>query len=406
MKKVVSLFAALLCLSSVLFAEEKIMAPLSYPSTASSSLGGPHVAYADGIYSLFVNPAALQWANEGMIIDLTLGVVGPIDKLLENKDAIAGIGASFGDGDSSAMSKSLTDLTKIMGGGKLPIGVDIRGPISFGYTANGFGFGLFSRVMADARIIGIDIDANAYADLMLPFGMSFNVLKLKDHEVSAGIVLKPFVRLWAAEELNALDLMGKADLSLSMPVIAGAGGDLGFMYRFKKDLAVGLTAKDLYTLGFKTGNIINMGEGSDNNSTYRIPLSLNTGIAYTFRPASFWKVPRGLRTFYVAVMADWANLQNIFTWNNREHRNPVLDLGGGVEIGLFNFLKFRAGIHEMLPAAGIGFEPAVFKFNLALYGKELGSEPGVNSTMAFDFSISLRPDTKKKNWVWSGPMIK
>jgi hypothetical protein len=54
---------------------------------------------------------------------------------------------------------------------------------------------------------------------------------------------------------------------------------------------------------------------------------------------------------------------------------------------------------------GIGLEPALFKFNLALYGKELGAEPGVNSTMALDLSIALRPDTKKKNWPWSKPII-
>jgi hypothetical protein len=240
--------------------------------------------------------------------------------------------------------------------------------------------------------------------------MSFNVLKLKDHELSAGFVLKPFARAWLNQELRALDLIEDLDLNLAMPVIVGGGADLGLMYRFKKDFVLGFAAKDVYTFGFKVADLGGLDDtgssDSSDNPTYRVPMALNAGLAYTFRPSSFWKTPKAFQSFYVAVMADWANLQNVFSWNNREHRNPLLDIGGGLEIGLFSFLKVRAGIHELLPSIGIGLEPAVFKFNLALYGKELGNEPGINSTLGVDFSISFRPDTKKKNWVWSKPLIK
>jgi hypothetical protein len=78
----------------------------------------------------------------------------------------------------------------------------------------------------------------------------------------------------------------------------------------------------------------------------------------------------------------------------------------GIELGFFNFLKLRMGFRDMLPMVGLGLEPPVFKFNIALYGKELGSEPGINSTMGLDISISLRPDTKRKIWPWSRPFIR
>jgi hypothetical protein len=412
MKKIVISVVVLLGLSSALFAEEVKMATLGYDSTTSRGLGGSHVAYTDDIYSLFVNPAALQWANERMIFDFTIGVTGPFDKLFKNLDAIKGIGDAFGSDDSAAMGKSFSALTDIMGGGKLPIGLDLRGPLSFGYTANGLGIGLFSRTAVDTRIIGTNIEANVYADLTLPFGMAFNIVKLKDHELALGFVLKPFARVWVDQDISALELMDFDidKLNLELPIIAGGGGDLGLMYRFKKDLVVGVTAKDVYTVGFPVYDISKAldlgGSSGSSDKTYRVPFALNTGIAYTFRPSSFWKTPRAFQSFYVAFMADWANLQNVFTWDDREHRNPLLDIGGGVEIGLFSFLKFRAGVHEMLPSVGFGIEPAVFKLNLAMYGKELGSEPGVNSTLGFDLSISFRPDTKKKNWVWSKPLVK
>jgi hypothetical protein len=291
----------------------------------------------------------------------------------------------------------------------------MRGPLSFGYTANGLGIGLFSRIGVDTRIIGTDIDVGAHVDAMLPFGMAFNVLKLSNHEISAGFVLKPFARVLANSEVNALDLINGLDMDEifpSMPVIAGLGNDLGLMYRFKKDLVVGFTANDIYTFGKPVADMADQISGSgrsstpNTNTTYRVPLSFNAGIAYTFRPSNFWKTPRAFQSFYTAFMLDWSNVQRAFTWNDRTHRNPLLDLGAGVEIGLFNFLKFRAGIHDLLPSLGIGIEPRVFKLNLAVYGKELGNEPGVFPTMGFDLSISFRPDTKKKNWIWSKPIIK
>jgi hypothetical protein len=298
--------------------------------------------------------------------------------------------------------------------------VDIRGPISIGYTANGFGVGLFSRIVADARITGVDLDAAMYFDVMLPVGMSFNVLRLMDHEVSVGLVLKPFVRATSTIEASALDFfdsaLGSDDSDflsdISIPVLAGLGNDLGLMYRFKRDLVAGLTVGDIYTFGVEAVDIaksLDLTEDkiSRSSNTYRVPTSLNLGVAYTFRLANFWEAtPQPLQSFYAAAMLDWRSVNNIFTWDDRLHRNPILDLGFGTELGFFNFLKIRLGVRDMLPMIGIGLEPAVVKFNVALYGKELGAEPGVNSTMALDLSLAFRLNTKKKSWPWTKPIIK
>jgi hypothetical protein len=290
----------------------------------------------------------------------------------------------------------------------------MRGPISIGYTANGLGIGAFSRLFVDSRIIGVDVDATAYADFILNFGMSFNVLRLKDHEVSVGFAVKPFVRAFTTLEVDALDLVDDADKFLndiSVPLIVGGGADLGLIYRFKKDLAVGLTVNDVYTVGAEVYNfsslISDTGKSGSSDTIYRTPLSVNPGLAYTFRLANAWaSAPSALQSFYAAAMIDWRNFDRVFSWDDHAHRNPILDLGAGVELGFFNFLKLRFGMSEMLPMVGIGIEPAVFKLNFAVYGKELGSEPGRFSTMAADLSIAFRPDTKKKNWAWTKPIIK
>jgi hypothetical protein len=425
MKKAIPLLLIVLFVSSVLYAEEIRMPPLVLSSAASNGLGGPHVAYTDDIYALFVNPAALQWANQGSILEFSTALIGPLDKLAANgnklMNSVQDIMDSAGNDNSPGVDTNpFESLTSLTNNGKLPFGVDVRGPISIGYTANGFGLGLFSRIVADTRITGVDLDAAVYVDLMLPVGMSFNVLRLMDHEVSVGLALKPFVRATSTVETSALDFFDESITGestflndISIPVLAGLGNDLGLMYRFKRDLAAGLTVSDIYTFGVQMVDVadkIDLGEGKSTKSSdamYRVPTSLNLGVAYTFRLANFWAAtPQPLQSFYAAAMLDWRSVNNIFSWDDRLHRNPILDLGFGTELGFFNFLKLRLGVRDMLPMIGIGLEPAVFKLNIALYGKELGAEPGVNSTMALDVSVALRLNTKKKNWPWTKPIVR
>ncbi|MDR3248427.1 MAG: hypothetical protein LBT39_06540 [Treponema sp.] len=423
MKKLIAALLVFLCLSAAFAAAEEIkMAPLTLPSPQSNGLGGPHVAYTDNIYALFVNPAALQWANQGSIIEFSATVFGPLDKFVESgsdftsavgdfTEAFEDSGDDAGGGNVKNPFKGLTDLTD---DGRLPLGMDMRGPFSIGYTANGLGVGLFSRTFVDSRIIGVDVDATAYADLMLTFGMSFNVLRFKDHEVSVGFALKPFARALTDLEVNALDLVDDSDKfldELSIPLIVGAGGDLGLIYRFKRDLVVGLAVNDVYTAGMEVYNFSTLipdgGKSGSSDTIYRVPISVNPGVAYTFRLANVWATaPKLLQSAYAAAMIDWHNFQNVFTWDTDfTHRNPILDLGIGAELGFFNFLKLRFGVHDMLPMVGLGIEPAVFKLNLAVYGKELGNEPGQFPTMAADLSIAFRLNTKRRNWPWTKPIV-
>jgi hypothetical protein len=360
---------------------------------------------------LFVNPAALMWSNQGSILEISAALTGPLDKLLEddNLTKLMDTVKSMG-GEASEMSSSLASLSAIMPGGKLPIGVDMRGPISMGYTANGLGLGLFSNISVDTRIIGTNIQAKVYGDVMFNFGMAFNILRLKNHEISAGFVLKPFARVMGELGLKATSLVGGGDAmdalldGVSIPLIVGGGGDLGLQYRWREDLVVGFAVNDIYTAGIGVYDVYGV---SDPDAYYRVKPAYNVGLSYTFRLSKAWEsAPKALQSFYIAGMADWHNIQNVFTWDDFEHRNPILDLSAGAELGLFNFLKLRVGLNEMLPSVGLGIEPGFFKLNFAIYGKELGNEPGQLSTMAADFSLAFRPNTKKKSFGWTKPIIK
>jgi hypothetical protein len=383
MKKTALLFLAL-GMIPVVFAED--MAPLAMPSTRGLGMGGTHVAYTDDVYSLFVNPAALQRANQGSAFEISPAIVGPFFSLIN-------LSNSVGDDFTSALG----DFAKGMGG-KVPIAFELRGPLSLGYAANGLGFGAWTRTHGEASVIGADISASAYADLILNFGMSFGIVSIGNHEVDAGFAAKPFLRAKAGLDLTALDAIGggldTVFEEFNVPLIAGLGFDLGFMYRFRENLTVGLTVDDVYTRG---GRLSTLYGDDDGVSSYRVPVTLNLGAAYTLQP-----IPRLLG---LAFMLDYRDVTNLFQAGDFTKRNPILNLAIGAELSIFQFLKVRFGLDEMLPAAGIGLAAKAFQFNIAIYGRELSVEPGGFSTYGLEFSIASRPETKKKNWPWSSRPI-
>jgi hypothetical protein len=378
MKKLLVLFLVSSVLSAS-FAED--MAPLAMPSTRSLGLGGTHVAYTDDVYALFVNPAALQKANQGSAFEFSPAFVGPLFDLID-------LANSAGDD----LVRSLGDFAKDTGA-KIPIGIDLRGPLAIGYAANGLGFGIWNRVHFDATVIEDYISASALADAIVNFGMSFGILSLGNHEVDAGFVVKPFVRAQAGMSATAWDAIGGGldDIveKFNVPLILGAGFDLGFMYRFHRDLSVGLTIDDVYTGG---GRIATLYGDDDGISSYRVPATLNMGVAYSFRPFSL---------LGFAFMLDYRDVANLFAGDDFTKRNPILNLAFGTELTLVRFIKLRFGFNEMLPSAGIGLEGKAFQLNFAMYGRELGNDPGDFSTYGLDLSIAIRPKTKEKSWPWN-----
>jgi hypothetical protein len=378
MKKIFILFLVFGVLPAS-FAED--MAPLTMPSTRRLGMGGTHVAYTDDVYALFANPAALQKANQGSAFEFSPAFVGPFFDLID-------LASSAGD----ELTSALGDFAKKTGG-KIPIGFELRGPVSIGYAANGLGLGLWERVHVDATVIGTDIEASALADMIANFGMSFGILNLGNHELDAGFVAKPFVRAKASLAKSALDVIGGGFDNIAeefdVPLIAGAGFDLGFMYRFRKNLAVGLVIDDVYTRGSRVATLYGNDDGV---SSYKVPTTLNMGVAYTFQPISW---------LGLAFALDYRDVANLFAADDYTKRNPILNLGLGAEASLWQFVKLRVGLNDMLPAAGIGFEAKAFQFNFAIYGKELSNEPGGFSTYGLDISIAIRPQTKERKWPWN-----
>jgi hypothetical protein len=161
------------------------------------------------------------------------------------------------------------------------------------------------------------------------------------------------------------------------------------MYRWDIGLRAGFTFNDIYSGG---KNVYNFTGGEKDNDIYYIPFTMNMGLAYDIKVLKFMDF---------AIMADWRDIRNAFNQNDYLRRNALLDLGFGFQFSLFEIIRLRIGMNEMLPAAGLGFDLGPCKIDFAYYGKEFGNEPGQLSTAMLEFSFSIRPGAKKRDFPWA-----
>ena len=174
--------------------------------------------------------------------------------------------------------------------------------------------------------------------------------------------------------------------SINIPLIVGGGFDMGLMYRLGNWFRAGFTFDDIYTRGKVVHNIV----GVDKNKYY-VPFTMNTGVAFDFK----------VLFLRFSLAADWRDIVNIFKQDDYMRRNTLLDLGVGFQFSMFDIIKLRIGMNEMLPACGVGFDLGPVEIDLAYYGKEFGNEPGQLSAAVVEFSIAIRPNAKKRDFPWT-----
>ncbi|MDR2478928.1 MAG: hypothetical protein LBD48_06410 [Treponema sp.] len=396
MKKTLFLSMALCC-AALIFAEDVAMPRLAIPTARSNGMGGTHVAYTDNVFALLVNPAAMMRVEQRSFFALSPTLFSPQSTF----GLINAINSIVSNGDLGALGEATDLLSRSKG--KISLGFDIREfPLSIAWVADGFGFGLWNRVFVNPNIIGTNFNFDVYADVMLPVGFAFKILDMNGHAIDAGVTVKPFARVRAHENIDLMEFAEEdADPigSISVPLIFGAGFDLGLLYRWDIGLSAGITFDDIVTRGVVAGNLY--GSRNDTNS-YFVPFSMNAGLAYDLKLGRFWEsAPGFLAKTGVSFAVDWRDITNLFQQTDYTKRNALLDLGLGLEFSLAELLKLRVGLNEMLPAVGAGFDLGPVEIDAAYYGKELGLEPGQLPVAALDLTFALRPGAKKRNWPWT-----
>ena len=333
---------------------------------------------ADDFYAIFLNPAAFVDVNEQFsAAELTLSTYGPMLELID----------LFRNNSGSA---SNLDLSGIISPSGFAAGFDLGGPLSIGWVGRGLGLGFFNRIRTSASVSGTNLRPVVSGDLLFVGGYAFRILNKGSHLLDAGFLGKGFFRGALNLQAPIFDAASLLDDPVSQPfgTDLGLGLDLGLRYTFRENLSAALVCYDVYSPVLVTpyDSLSDFGDKSGPSSVgssyATVKRRLDMGVQYRIHSNFIDRYFSRL-----SVMADYHDFLDLFSLIPR---NPILNVGLGVELTLLNALTFRAGIADALPALGFGLDLSFMTLDFAIHGKELGLDPGMQSVYAIDVGLLFR----------------
>jgi hypothetical protein len=345
----------LLCFIFPVLGQINNIDPFVLPSARFAGLGGNHVAVGDSFHALFANPATLvDIERQFSAAELTISTYGPVFEIMDR-----------------ARSAGPLDLSELKNNS---VGFDIAGPLSLGWVGNGWGLGIFNRLRLDASMDSATVKPDVAGEIFVVGGYSFRLIKKENHFFDAGFLLKGFYRGVAQLEATITDALSLHDAPVANPfsTYLGAGLDLGIRYTFRENFAFSLVCFDVYSPVYITGY----------DSLGTVQRRLDMGIKYTIRNSFINR--------YISDLTIMADYRDILAPYSQASRNPFLNIGIGLELMMFKVLSFRFGLADALPAFGLGVDLSFMIMDVAVYGRELGSDPGKNSTYCLSLGFLFR----------------
>ncbi len=379
MKKVQKIIVCILLVfflgTSFSFAQERTI-PVD---VRAQGMGHAILTDAESMYTLFENPAGLAFTGKKVLWPtlVSMNVGGPLGEMFDvSKALIEGLG------EGAEISPDLVDLLlPLIGDTGLNFNTKLS-PLTFGRINKNFGWGVLNTISLEGNIPSLtksDIQVGLGADLFFGYGFPLNLGIFGT--ISTGFSLRGIAGGSVVITEGLTDILnGGLDTSnLPLMVHVGLGIDLGIQYDLFNFVSLAVVVKDCYspvwskdfsdtTASFKYGTLepqVAVGVGVD------VPLE---------------KITFGIIS-HLGVTLEY---ENFLQYTKSVYRNPLLELSGGVEVELFDFLAVRAGIHEMYPAAGVGLYLGGFRIDYSIYGKELGLEPGYNPQLNMGLSMSIQ----------------
>jgi len=362
----------------VQFAHAQTVEPFSLPSARMAAVGGPHAASVSGVDAIFENPAGFAAETAELSVSaLVANASGPVFDIA---------GMLVGGSDIMAALPALFDA-----GGRLYMQADILGPLAFGYAGKGLGFGLFNRSVVTLNAASLlSVAYSVSEEIMLAGGYAYRFTLGERQVLDAGIMPKGFIRATVGQRASITEILAMvsdptAVLGSPFSMTSGVGFDVGVRWSYDDVIALGLVCRDAYSPAMVTSydNYTAFAESpSTGSSAYAVvPADLAFGVAYEAPFAILNALGADL-----VVLVDYVDILDLFS---TVPRNPILNVRVGLELTLLDILSLRAGIKDALPTAGFGIDLSAFSFSLAMYGRELGIEPGArpvfNLLVAFDF---------------------
>lgn len=377
--RTIAIACAALALAAAPLAAQTV-APFVLPSARMAALGGAHAASYSGVDAIFENPAGfVSERSELGVSALVFDLAGPIFD-------IAGMVA--GGADPLAGLSGLFDSS-----GRLYVSLDALGPLAFSYVGKGLGYGLFNRSVATINAASLlSVTYAVSEEFLLAGGYAYRFDLGARQVLDIGIMPKGFVRASVGETVSLDGVMALVSDPASLTtgseftMVSGVGFDVGVRWSYDDTVSVGFVARDAYSPAMVTTYTSFDGFVSDpqaamvGESAYAVvDPNLAFGVEYVFPFEFLDRIGAE-----VSVLADYVDILDLLS---TLPRNPILNVSLGVELRLLDILFLRGGISEALPAAGFGIDLSAFSFSLAMFGTELGIEPGARP--AFNLLVAL-----------------
>ena len=394
MKKILTILLCLL-ISVSLFAVEDVR---------SKGMGGYHVTDYSDNYTIKKNPASLAFSGKHkLILNIQIDAAGPLQDIYEVGEDVLASTENYDDSENSDEEASSTDIsgellskvtTLIEENNGFATSSNISPLLNFGFSNKGFGFLASTDIYTDINIpsvtnVGLNVGFNGNAEL----GYGFN-FDLGANDIAVGVSADFFSNLLNVGINGSLtQLLGgteseESSILDSLPITSMKGFSItsGLHYRYADFLNVGIVWNNMIS-STNTANVLIDPETQevkfdfDNGTKSKLDSKLAVGFGV--------KVPINFIITSMNIYVDHENILDLFV-SDKIIKNPILGLNAGVEAVLLKAFSFRLGINESYLAAGFGLRLGSFNIETAVYGSELGLEPGDRPQLNTSISVSFK----------------
>jgi hypothetical protein len=353
----------------------------------SLSMGGTHIADTVHFYGLYNNPASITFTEEKHLLPGVSSIVsGPLDDIISIIPSVNN--TDFSDSDA-IMDEIVIPLLDMVGENGLTLGTQSSGLLTFGQIYqmenSSFGWGFMDNVFTNSSIESItssDIEAGIDTGIEVAYAIPLN-LKIPG-TLSVGISGRGTYQLETDYTGAPADLSTDID-TLPVYQTLGMGIDAGIQYVIGI-FSTAIVCKDIYSPVYTTeyesfSNFTSHSGTTLDSETLDTQLAIGFGIDVPIKETTN-HIVSALR-FY----ADYNDLMPVLT--DSLSRNPILECSIGTEIELIDVITLRAGISENYLSTGLAFTIGKFQTNFAVYGSELGLEPGSNPQLNAALSMLI-----------------
>ena len=345
--------------------------PRVMTSVRAMGMGNAFFGVSDDKYAAFYNPAGLAMNKSVWNIDIIPLSIGANSNMVSN---VTDLGNMFIQGglDTDTIVKTLDGM---MGQ------YNNVSPITFfpAFTYKNWSFGLFLNSYANVLTYNkvmptVSAKVHADAGAVLTYAHSF----LKDKSLHIGVSLMGIYRMGYSATYTAVDIANLNTNNVVNDILKNTGwgifASVGVMYELpwlRKELnpRVGLSFNDF---GYQS-----MADGLD-----KIQPTLNLSLA---------------------VSPNWEFISSniVIDFNDLIFMNGTDDSFGkrvniGAEIGFWNRIFLRTGLHQGYWTAGAGVNIWALRINYAYYTEELGAYAGQYSDQRHVLEVVIGWDQLKK----------